>query len=353
MRRLIIIPCAAVSALLYWALAQPSPPPLPSLFPSSPLLYIEAKDFGSLLADWNTSPEKRSWLAGSNYQVFSRSGLFLKFGNAQNEFAAAAGVPPDYALLTSVAGTNSALAIYNIGNLELLYITHLPSARALSTALWKARGNYQTRNAGGVDYYFQQDRASSRVAAFAFTGDTLLLATTEELIAGALQLKAGVARPSLASEKWFTDSVQAAPPGSNDLRIVYDLERIERTPYFRAYWVQRNRAALREFGSGLADLERARGELRERRVLLRTTPAEDLSSTETAAGQLLALVPDNAGLYRAWAHPAAEQAERWIEEKLFSAAAPPAPKSNQAPGLRPIPRRAPSRISKFGSTRLR
>ena len=322
----------ALAAVAYWALAQAVPPPMPSLFPAGALLYLEARDFGALLSDWNGSTEKSTWLGGSNYAVFSRSHLFLKLAQAQAEFAAAAGVPPDYALLTSVAGTNSGLAIYNIGDLEFLYVTHLASARAMDTALWKARGNYQTRRAGNVDYYVKQDAASHRNVAFAYTGDTLILATREDLIGGALELLARQPRPSVVSEKWFADSVQAAQPGSHDLRMVYNLERLVATPHFRSYWAQRNVSSLREFSAGLSDLERTGGDFAERRVLLRSTPATAVAD-ETATGQLLALVPDDAGLYRASLHPTAEQAEHSIAEKIFAATAQAALPSKQAPAV--------------------
>jgi hypothetical protein len=99
---------------------------------------------------------------------------------------------------------------------------------------------------------------------------------------------------------------------------------------FRSHWVQANVPELRQFSSGLSDLERARGEIRERRVLLRTAPAEAIAD-ETAAGQVLAAVPDDAGLYRAWLHPAGSQAAQWIEEKLLPVATASAPQSKSAP----------------------
>jgi hypothetical protein len=316
--------------MIFWAFAQTAPQPMPSLFPAGAVLYLEAKDFGALIANWNGSAEKRDWLASANYDEFSRSQLFLKLGDAQTQFAAAAGVPPDYALLTSVAGTNSAVAMYDIGKLEFLYVTHLPSARAMNTLLWKARGTYQTRHAGSTDYFVKEDKPSHRVAAFAYTGDLLLLATKEELIAGALQLIAREAVPSVASEAWFASSVQAAAPGPNDLRLVYNMTSLARSYAFRSHWVQENVPDLRQFSSGLADLERARGEIRERRVLLRSTPGE-AAENETPTGQLLAAIPDDAGLYRAWLHPAGSQAAQWIEEKLFPSATASAPQSKSAP----------------------
>jgi len=337
-RLLLATPVAAVlAAMIFWARAQPGPQPIAGVFPAGALLYLEAKDFGALLASWNGSAEKRDWLAGANYEAFSRSTLFLKLGDAQTQFATAAGVPPDYALLSSIAGSNSAVAMYDIGKLEFLYVTHVSSARAMNNSLWKTRGIYQTRHAGNSDYFIKEDKTLHRVAAFAYTGDTLLLATKEDLIAGALRLMAHESVPSAAAEPWFTNSVQAAGAGpatnsQGDLRLVFNIASLARTFQFRSYWVQANVPDLRQFSSGLADLDRAQGEIRERRVLLRATPAEVNSVDEIATGQLLAAVPDDAGIYRAWLHPAAEQAAHSIEEKLFPpAVASAAPRSKLAP----------------------
>jgi hypothetical protein len=328
--RIFIASAAALAATIFWALAQPAPPPMASLFPSGAVLYLEAKDFGTLLSDWNGSAENKAWLGSENYDVFSRSHLFLKLADAQKEFAAAAGVPPDYALLTSVAGTNSAVAMYDIGKLEFLYIAKLPSARAMSTSLWTARGSYQTRHAGNANYFIKEDKPTRRVAAFAYVGDSLLLATKESLIASALQLMAREAVPSVAAESWFSDTLKAAGAGQPDLRLVYDMANLSRTFQFRSHWIQQNVSELRQFSSGLADLERARGEIRERRVLLRAT-GEPAAENETATGQLLAAVPDDAGLYRAWLRPSGAQAEAWIEEKIFPAATSSTPRTKSAP----------------------
>jgi hypothetical protein len=328
-RMLWIIAVVAAAASLWWAFAQQAPQPLEALTPAGALLYLEARDFGALARDWDASVEKRAWLASSNYGVFSRSHLFLRLADAQKEFAQAAGVPPDYALLSSVAGGASALAFYDIGKLQFLYLTRLPSARALNSALWRARGTYQTRRAANVDYYVKTD--GQRTAAFAYTGDLLLVATREDLLSSALELVARQNRPALASEAWFTAAVQAAPAGARDLRLVYNMERLAVTPQFRSHWVQRNASDLREFSSGLADLERATGEMRERRVLLRASPSTDLTSTEAPAGQLLAMAPDEAGLYRLSAQPTPEHAVAWIEDKLFAPARGAVRTRTQAP----------------------
>jgi hypothetical protein len=326
---------AAGATMIYWALAQPAPKPLGSIFPTGAALYVEAKDFGSLVSDWDRSAEKDSWLKSSNYAAFSRSTLFLKLSSAQQDFEAAAGVPPDYALLKSVAGTNSALAIYNIGALRFLYVTHLPSARATSTLLWSGRAKYQTRKAGGVDFFVKTNTGTNRTAAFAYAGDLLLLATDEDLMAGALELiasNASASRPSLASEKWFADATNAAQGNPGELRLVHNVDRLEQAPQFRSNWVQRNARDLREFSSGLADLDRSSGAFNERRVLLRANSSAAITD-ESATGQLLAAVPDDAGFYRVRLHPADQDAEQAMEEKIFASTAPPKRRDDFAPGV--------------------
>ena len=184
-----------------WAAYQtlaPDGPPLSRYVPPGALLYLQSKDFSSLLADWNGSPEKKDWVKSGNYEVFSRSRLFLRLKGAGDEFKSAAGLPPDMNFLSQVAGKQSALAIYDIGKLQFLYITKLSSANSMQTALWQTRTQFETRSVDGVTFYLRRDPQSEREVAFAVNGDTLLLATREDLLAGALKLMGGT--PTAASK---------------------------------------------------------------------------------------------------------------------------------------------------------
>ncbi|MGH9552088.1 MAG: hypothetical protein ACRD3W_22060, partial [Terriglobales bacterium] len=117
MRKIVIfLLMAGVSMGLGWAAYQAAAPPevpLSRYVPSGALLYLQAKDFSALLADWKRSPQKQAWLAGSNYEVFSRSRLLLRLKDAEKQFAMAAGLPPDMNFLSQTAGSESALALYD------------------------------------------------------------------------------------------------------------------------------------------------------------------------------------------------------------------------------------------------
>jgi hypothetical protein len=335
-RIIILVAIAATCAGVGWATyraAEPAPTPLSKYVPAGPLLYLEAKDFSKVVGDWNSSPEKERWLQSDNYEVFSRSRLFLRLKGAGDQFAAAAGLPPDMNLLSQVAGERSALALYDIGNLQFLYITYLPSAKSMQTTLWQMRAKFEPRNAGGVDFYVRHDPESQREVAFAVAGDYLVLATREDLMAGALQLMAGKQDRTIENEQWWTQSTSAAG-AAGDLRMVLDLEHLVPNGYFRTYWVQQNITDLKQYSAAVSDLFRSRGEYREERVLIRRAePKQTLSSEGAAAAELARLVPSNAGLYMANASPTGDKAFNLLETKLLAPHVGQEPPSQNAPSV--------------------
>ncbi|MGA7557361.1 MAG: hypothetical protein WBW01_12000 [Terriglobales bacterium] len=330
--------CAGIGRAAYEA-AQPLQPPLSKYVPAGALLYLEAQDFSSLLEDWNSSAEKKQWLATSNYEVFSRSRLFLRLKGASDQFAAAAGFPPNMNFLSQVAGTHSALALYDIGNLEFLYVTYLPSAKSMQTTLWQTRAKFEPRSAGGVTFYVRRDPESQKEVAFAVSGDYLLLATREDLLAAALQLVSGTQGDAklsaqartIESEPWWSQSQASAGP-TGDLRMVMNLEKIVPSPYFRTYWVQQNITDMKQYSAAVSDLFRSRKEYREERILLRkTSPPPMPAEGSEAAADLVRLVPESAGVYEAKANPSSDSCFDLIETKLLAPHLGPAPASEIAP----------------------
>ena len=331
MKRILLIVCIAlVCAGIGWAgyrAAAPSDVPLSKFVPAGPLLYLEAQDFSSLFSDWNSSPQKKRWIDSDNYQVFSRSRLFLRLRGAGEQFAAAAGIPPDMNFLSQVAGQRSALAIYDIGKLEFLYITYLPSAKSMQSSLYQTRAKFEPRIAGGADFFVRRDPESQRVVAFAISGDYLLLATREDLMADALQLIAGKQDRTVESESWWTQSTRATGP-TGDLRIVLDLQTLVPNGYFRTYWVQQNITDLSQYSAAVSDLFRSGKEYREERVLIRKKEPAQTYSTDSlaAAADLARLIPDNTGVYITAASPSADFCVRLLETKILAPhlGAPPA-----------------------------
>ncbi len=333
---LLLICTACIGAS--WAAFQALTPEAPSLsryVPAGSLLYLQAKDFSSLLGDWNASAQKASWVNSKNYEVYSRSRLFLRLQGAGDQFAAAAGLPADMNFVTQVAGTQSALALYDIGKLQFLYITKLPSASSMQSALWQTRAKFETRSAAGVTFYVRRDPESEREVAFAASGDYLILATREDLLAGALQLLAGGKDRTIEAEQWWSQSVAAAG-SAGDLRMVLNLEKIVPSPYFRSYWIQQNITDMKQYSAAVSDLFRSGKEYREERVLLKKSMAASNATTEdgaTAVADLVRLVPADTGTYEVRAISSAADCLEVLETKILAPHRGPAVALQTAPGV--------------------
>jgi len=321
---------------------KPSSAGLAAFMPTGSLLFLESPDFAKLVYDWQDSKEKRAWLESDNYRVFSRSRLFLRLQEAQRQFAVAAGAPPDMALLDSVAGGESALALYDIGNLEFLYITRMPSARAMQNVLWTNREKFESRKAADIPYYIRTEPEKNRLVAFATTGDCLLLATREDLMAGALGLLSGKSQPSLSDENWYKSAVAAAEPHtesgrSGDLRLALNVPLLVKSPHFRSYWIQRNVTALKQYSAEVADIYRLETEIREERVLLKANPPGETEqraiASSGAMAELLAMLPPQEGIYLAWRAPSADTVLDLVQQKVLRPRPGPGVASQFAPGV--------------------
>jgi hypothetical protein len=306
MKRAVLCAVLLLSAagLVFLQTAAP-PTKLATLMPSGALVYLEAPDFGHLLRDWDASKVKADWLRSDNYAVFSRSNLFTKLKDVYAEYGEAAGFRAGLSGVIEIAGTDSALALYGIRDVEFLYISRIADADFMKTQLWAVREKFEQRQAGGLSFYLRTDPASKRTIAFAFAKGYLLLATRDDLVAQTLELLAGGSNPSIASDRWYRESTERAQGPAADraeLRLVMNIESLVKSDYFRSYWIQRDASVVRRYWAGLADVRRSGSAITETRVFLRAPDAQTPLPAASGSGEvssLLELVPPEAGLYKA------------------------------------------------------
>jgi hypothetical protein len=327
MKRALLLATLLLSAAGYVFLQTTAPAPkLATIMPSGALLYLDSPDFGRLLRDWDSSQVKADWLESENYGVFSRSNLFTKLQEVYGQYGEAAGFAAGLKSIVEIAGTDSALALYEIRDVEFLYVSHIADTDLMKSELWALRDKFEQRQAGGVPFYLRTDPASKRTVAFAFTKGLLLLATRDDLLAQSLELLAvgQATRPvvpasSVASDRWYRDA-SAAAPNPGELRLAMNLEALVKSVYFRSYWVQRNASAVRRYWAGVADVKRSGGNIIETRMFLRVPeqaqPGRAAANSATPS-DLLALVPPEAGLYKASAIEDASDVAAMTVQKLI------------------------------------
>jgi len=141
----------------------------------------------------------------------------------------------------------------------------------------------------------------SRTAAFAARDGWLILGTREDLVAGVLDRFAGTASQNLAAEGWFADAVKQAAGERGDLRMVLNLDKLVRTPYFRSYWIQGNITEMKQYLSAVSDLYRSSQSYREERCWC--AAPDRLRPFREMSGPSAALAPEDAAFYAAQASP--------------------------------------------------
>ncbi len=315
MKKILIAVMLSLAGAGYVYLQTTAPTPrLAGFLPGGALLYLEAPDFGSLLRAWDSSKVKTDWLASANYAAFSRSNLFLKLQEVYAQYGAAAGFDPGLKSVIEIAGTDSALALYEIRDVEFLYLSRVPESVLTKTALWAARDKFQQRQAGGTSFYLRTDPTSKRTVAFAFAKGYLIVGTRDDLVAQSLDLLAGRSTPSVATDRWYRAATEAAAaPG--ELRLTLNLESLVRSVYFRSYWVQRNASVVKQYWSGVADLRRSGEGFIEDRYFLRAPDSAAPPRVDVAG--LIALVPKEAGMYKGFGVPSGADAADLVIEKVI------------------------------------
>jgi hypothetical protein len=318
MKKLVLLPLPLLALAAYALFQTTEPaPPLAGFMPSGALLYLESPDFGRLLRDWDSSRVKSEWLESANYAVFSRSNLFTKLSEVYGQYGEAAGFLPDLKGAIGIAGTESALALYGIRDVQFLYVSRIAESDLAKSALWGVRSQFEQRQAGGISFYLRSDPASKRTVAFAFARGCLILATRDDLMAQSLELLAGAQNPSVASDRWYRDAVaQASERG--ELRLVMNLESVVRSDYFRSYWIQRNASVVRRYWTGISDVKRSAGSIDEHRVFLRL-PETTANAGSPAVSNLVRLVPPEAGMYKSSRLADASAAATLMIDKLIGA----------------------------------
>jgi hypothetical protein len=264
---------------------------LASVMPSRAMLYVQAGDLSGLMKRWLASPIRKGYYDSDSFRSFSRSHAYLKLQDRRKDFETALGFGLDEQRLSELSGGASAVALYDIGKLELVFVTEIPRTRAIASAMFKQQPQFQERSAAGTSY-FVRDVATdggrlNQQFCFAYADGKLLVATAEGLIVRALANLKSQTDDSMAPV--IVKSAEGADGfSSHDVTMWLDQVRLNESRHFRNYWIHRNVDDLAAIESGLIDLTISGTAINERRWFKikagaeAITPGRDLTRQEIA-----------------------------------------------------------------------
>ncbi|HYP26719.1 MAG TPA: hypothetical protein VE262_08380 [Blastocatellia bacterium] len=278
--RIILLLTAALVALGHRSDGQQARPIAEQLrlagsAPRGALLYLQARDLSALMRTWVASPVRDEFYKSRSFSAFSNSRVFLKLQQRREDFEKAVGFGLGEERLAELAGGASALAIYDIGALEMIFVTEAPRERAIATVMFKQAPQFQERSADGVAYYVRDVTSDfgrlKQQFCFAYSGGKLIVTTTEGLMVRALRNEKGGGADSLLPSVLAT-AERARGFAAHEVTMWLDQGKLNANRYFNNYWLHQNvreskgdDSTLAGIESGLVDLQLTRGSMVEQR----------------------------------------------------------------------------------------
>lgn len=245
-------------------------------FPRGALVYAQFKDLPAMLKQWDESSLKDRYLGSVNYQQLQTRHLAIKLVSRWNEFNDATGFPIDTSALGALADNRAAIAVYDIGRLELVLIAPLGDEKFAATQFFQSKDNFEEiESPDGVAYYLSDVEADKgrqkQQIGFAAVKGRFVLATSEKLLLRAIaniNSSGGQAKKDrLSDEPSFQSLSKAVTP--HFVTVWVNQAALNDDWYFKRYWAMQNVGDLKHIRAGMFDLELQQNKWVERREFLR------------------------------------------------------------------------------------
>ncbi|MGA9771952.1 MAG: hypothetical protein WBV94_23170 [Blastocatellia bacterium] len=263
--RLILLIAVAVVALSHVSDGQQSRPVneqlrLAGVMPRGALVYVQARDLSALMKLWMASSVRDRLFKSASFDAFSKSRIWLKFAARKDDFEKALGFGLNESRFAELAGGQSAISIYDIGKLEMVFVTEVARERAIATVLFQKLADFQERSSDAGPYYARDVTTDggqlNQQFCFAHSNGKLIVTTTEGLMIRALGNAKAAGADSLLADVMVT-AEQAKGFTAHEVSLWLDQTRLNRNRHFNSYWIHHNvsdASALANIESGLLDL---------------------------------------------------------------------------------------------------
>src|SRR5262245_17256293 len=160
-------------------------------FPRGAVVYAQFQDLPAAVKQWDESALKERYLKSVNYQKLWSRHLANKLFSRWEEFNTTAGFSLGASAFSAVTDNRAAVAIYDIGRLDLVVIAPLSDAKFAATQFFQNKDNFEKLEApGGAVYYLSDVEADSgrqkQQLGFAQLKGRFILATNEKLLLRAI-----------------------------------------------------------------------------------------------------------------------------------------------------------------------
>ena len=241
-------------------------------FPRGAVVYAQFKDLPAAIKQWDESALKERYLASVNYQKLWSRHLANKLFSRWEEFNEAAGFSLGAQAFGAIADNRAAIAVYDIGRLDLVVIAPLSDAKFAVTQFFQHKDNFEEIELpGGTVYYLSDVEADKgrqkQQIGFAQLKGRFVIATSEKLLLRAIANIGGQAKKDrMSDEPSFQTLGKTVTP--HFMTVWVNQTQLNDDWYFKRYWAMSAAEELKNIRAGIFDLELQSDRWVERREFL-------------------------------------------------------------------------------------
>lgn len=265
-------------------------------------VYLQIEDLPGFIKLWNQSSFKDKYLESQNFDDLSKRHLGLKITSRWQEFSDALGMPIDTDVVASLADKRAAVAVYDIGKLDIVFIAPMNDAMFEATKLMQGSDKFDSEQLDDgtqvyrVDVDADKGRQKQQVL-FTHIKGRFIIATNEKLLAQTVSIITGrLKKNALADDPAFSTMAARVTPKTASVWV--DQAALNSDYYFKRYWVMSDIGRLKNIRSGMFDLSISKGEIIEDREFLLKEPVGAGEVSQIDARQLMSRVPDGAPYFK-------------------------------------------------------
>ena len=298
----IIAAIVSMLALLAYSQIKNNPFTPAEDFPRDALIYVQVADLPAMIKLWNASKFRESYAESDNFASFQNNHLGRKLASRWNEFNTATGFPIDLETAAKMADTRAALAIYDIGKLEFVFIAPVSDELYAATAFVQNRDKFALETlADGTEIYRSDVRADhgrqKQELIFTHLKGRFILTTSQKLLAQTLNNINGAKNKNrLIDEPSMAALSEKITPHSATVWI--NQTALNDDYYFKRYWLMSDVKDLTSIRAGVFDFEMRDDKYIEQRRFLLDKNVESSLISNRQARELTAYLPENIPFYR-------------------------------------------------------
>src|SRR5689334_11586074 len=138
-----LVACVVLIAYARVSRKSAGPFALAADVPRGALVYAQFSDLPALVKRWDESKLKEQYLASTNFQQFRTQHLALKLIERWTEFNDALGFPLDALTVGEAAENRAALAVYDFGRLEMVFVAPLGEEKLAATQFFQNTDQFE------------------------------------------------------------------------------------------------------------------------------------------------------------------------------------------------------------------